>query len=97
MKTIDDLRAALATSGKADDECVLAFYAWKEAQEWACMFMEDGIKDTTNALAGWFERGIKPVTIEEVADWLKEWYDPDAIGGTDEELMDLIEEYKQWR
>lgn len=88
--TIDDLRDLLARPGQTDDEGVLAFYAWKEGEEWADMLRDETQKHVVATLTGWFLKGLPPVTIRDVVEWLKDWFDPDAIGGTEDELRKLV-------
>lgn len=89
--TIDELRSLVATPGKTDDECVLDFYAWQDAREWADCWMDDsdGMEET---LYDWFRNGMKPVTIATVVDWLKEFEEEE-----DATLEDLTNLVKEWR
>lgn len=103
LMTIDELRTLLA--GVRDDrlrdvlspdDAVLDLYAWQEAELMADGFIDDsdGLADL---LADYMRGRAVPVEMEQVVEWLREYQDPDAMGGTREELEALIAEFKSTR
>lgn len=99
MMTIDDLRALLPADAKrqwTDDDHVLDFYCWQDARSWAQAMHEDNtITATTSTLRGWFANGLPKAEIADVKDWLDSWFGPDQMALTNQDMLDLIEEYKK--
>lgn len=95
--TIDELRDLLATPSKSDDDAVLDFYCWQDAEHWSEMIADETHRHVANTLADWFRRGLPPATISDVIEWLKDWFDPDAIDGDEADMHKLIERYKNTR
>ena len=89
--TIDELRDMLASDDAADDDNVLDFYTWQDAREIADAMRDDGCDGLDEMLAGWFRNGIKPATIGDVVEWLKEWRDGMEL--TDDDLVELLRQY----
>lgn len=92
--TIDDLRTACATEGKTDDDAVLDFYCWQDAEEMADCYMDDNCEGLSELLQDYMRGRIKPVDIAEVTAWVKDYQDPDAIGGSRAELLELVARFK---
>lgn len=93
--TIDELRTLLAVSPgqSVGDDCILDFYAWQDAELSADAFLDDNCEGLAEMLVDFMRGRIKPVDLEEVTEWLKNYQDPDAIGQTREDLLALIEEF----
>lgn len=89
--TIDELRDVLADDERTDDENVLDFYVWQDAQEIADAMRDDGCDGLAEMLAGWFRKGLEPATISDVVEWLKEWRDGMEL--TDADLVELLRQY----
>lgn len=94
---LDDLRALVAEDGEDTDARVIAFYAWQNAAETVAAAFEDkrGREDLTDLIAGYMTGKFKPTEMSEVEEWLREFQDPEAIGGEADEIEDMVERWRE--
>jgi len=92
---LDDLRALVAVDGEDYDARVIAFYAWQDATETVAAELDDrrGAANLVNLLVGYMTGKFKPIEMAEVEDWVRDFQDPDAIGGDAEQLKELVEKW----
>ena len=91
---IDDLRKLCTRPDMTDDEAMLEFYCWQDALQWVEAWRDDSLRGVESTLQSWFLNGIKPATITEVKAWLADFFNPDAIGGTDKDMLHLIDSWR---
>lgn len=99
---LDGLRRIVRTvvgTAVVGDDCdreVLDFYAWQDAREVAEAFILDDEQHALAELLANYARGrIPPVTVADVELWLTEFQDPEAIGMSRQDLVDLVVEWRK--